>query len=611
MALRSRGASDRIDKHTWLFVLLLLVVLVPIGCVLWFMNEAVAAQSAAARQTVLEAYRGQLRLVRGRVDAHWRDVADDLRATGTPEARFATLIGTEAAEGIAILRPDGTLLYPQCCEFDTRVPAADRQLLDIQLLPPSDPRRAQRIEALAARLNDYAAPMPSAQRLFLMGELRALSANVKLPTEAALRLSTEIVEGGPPATAVDGFRQTALRDVWALTSADGEAIGFYRTGRLEAMLHDLLHQVAPEGIQFIAYPPGEPGDAEAIAAGAWLPGWQLTFVHQTPTPFDDDAGRRVTNYLWVGGAGIALMSALGLVAARAFGRQARLARLKTDLVASVSHELRTPLASMRLLVDGLLRDDAVLDPRKTREYLELISTENGRLSRLIENFLTFSRLERNRHRFAFAAVAPAEIVSAAVSAMQDRLYPGCAIDVTMPEALPAIHADADALVGALLNLLDNAYKYTPDEKRIRVRVSRDASEVVFAVEDNGIGIPLDEQKRIFRRFYRVDRRLSRDTSGVGLGLSIVEEVVRAHRGTVRVRARPGAAARSRAAACESAGGAGPARRLHVKARVLVIEDEPALAARVAGRLRRQRLSRCCRPPMDVPGSTLRSPVSRI
>ncbi|HEY6343430.1 MAG TPA: ATP-binding protein [Bryobacteraceae bacterium] len=95
------------------------------------------------------------------------------------------------------------------------------------------------------------------------------------------------------------------------------------------------------------------------------------------------------------------------------------------------------------------------------------------------------------------------------------------------------------LVTALLNLLDNAYKYTPAEKRISLRAYRDGASVVFAVEDNGIGIAPREQKRIFRKFYQVDRRLARETGGCGLGLSIVDEIVRAHGGSVRLRSRPG------------------------------------------------------------------------
>jgi signal transduction histidine kinase len=113
--------------------------------------------------------------------------------------------------------------------------------------------------------------------------------------------------------------------------------------------------------------------------------------------------------------------------------------------------------------------------------------------------------------------------------------------IDVPSSLPPVMADADALQTALSNLVENALKYTPAQKRIVIRASDGGDgSVLFAVEDNGIGIPLREHRRIFRRFYRVDQRLSRETSGVGLGLSIVELIVRGHHGTVTVQSAPGA-----------------------------------------------------------------------
>jgi signal transduction histidine kinase len=171
----------------------------------------------------------------------------------------------------------------------------------------------------------------------------------------------------------------------------------------------------------------------------------------------------------------------------------------------------------------------------------MLAVENARLSRLIENFLTFSLLERNRHRFVFAPAEPAAIVAAAVETVRERVPADCELRVEVPAALPPVMVDAEALRTALINLLENALKYTPTNKRIVVRADQDGSgAVLFAVEDNGIGIPVREQRRIFRRFYRVDQRLSRETSGVGLGLSIVELIVRGHRGSVTVRSAPGA-----------------------------------------------------------------------
>jgi signal transduction histidine kinase len=515
-----------LDRGTWLFVLLILVVLVPVACLLWFMNEAVTAQSAAARQSVLDAHRGQLRLVRSRLDVHWRTYAARLQRRGDPDQNFARLILDGAAEGIVLLNADGGVLYPR----PLTAAAARRAGLG---------RIDERVIARhAARLNDYSVPMPAWQRLLLMEELRKVSPGIVLPTEDALRLSLDVVGTGIAMIESGGFRRTTVPDVWSLISDDRRVVGLYRTGRLESMMHDALHEVAPEGIIFLALPPASGVDEEAIAAGDWLPGWQLSFMPIDTSIADAAASSQTTFYVSVGVAGIAVIALLGATAGGAFRRQLQLARLKTDLIAAVSHELRTPLTSMRVLVDGLLAD-AELDPRKTREYLAMMATENARLSRLIENFLTFSRLERNRQQFVFAPVHPAQIVSAAVTAVRDRMPESCELREDIAPDLPLILADADAISTALINLLDNAMKYTPALKRIVIRAHCDRAMVVFAVEDNGIGIPVREHRRIFRRFYRIDERLSGETTGVGLGLSIVDLIVRAHGGAVTVRSEAG------------------------------------------------------------------------
>jgi signal transduction histidine kinase len=537
--MRWRSPEANVDRSIGPIALLLVAVLVPAAFLLWFMSETVTTQAAAARQRVIEAYRGQLRLIRPRIDAYWRTHASRLTTTGSPEALFAHLVLEHDADGVVLLNEDGSVAYPQCCELTARAVSVDRQLLAIQDVAPSDPPFQARVDALASRLNDYDDPLPSSQRLFLMGELRALSPNVRLPTEAALRLSTEMLESGAPAAVSDGFSPTAIAEVWSLASPDRRVIALYRTGRIESMMHDVLHQVVVDGVRFIALPPGDGTDAEAIAAGPTLPGWQLTFALLDTTALDDAARRHAMSYVWIGFAGIVLMAVLGATAGGTFRRHLRLARLKTDLVAAVSHELRTPLASMRVLVDGLLADRE-LDPAKTREYLSMMATENARLSRLLDNFLTFSRLERRRHQFVFRDVHPLAIVESALEAVQERVPPGCVLRVDIAPDVPAVMADADALGTAVVNLLDNALKYTHADKRILVRIRRDGRFVVFDVEDNGIGIPVREQRRIFRRFYRVDQRLASETSGVGLGLSIVDLIVRAHGGTVTVRSEAAA-----------------------------------------------------------------------
>jgi signal transduction histidine kinase len=529
------------DGGAWLFVLLALLTVVPAACVLWFMNDALARESAASDLRVLEAYRGQLRLVRSRLDPIWRAHAASLNATGVrPEQRFADLMVDEGADGAILLTADGSVEYPNRGAVRRADTAAIEQQLATAAAAAPD-ARGPIVTAVAARLNDYSAALSASDRLMLMGQLRRLAPNISLPTEAGLRLSLEMLDAERPAPMPQVVRQTATAGVWALSSEDQRVIAFYRVGRLEAMIHDFLHQIAPSGIAFLAVPPDMRADAEAIAAGPWLPGWQLSFMPVESSMVDEREGARRQRwaYVSVALAGIGVIAIVGLVAAGGLRRHLKLARLKTDLVAAASHELRSPLASMRVLVDGLLADDP-LDPKKTREYLELLAVENQRLSRLIENFLAFSVLERHRHRFVFAPAQPSAIVASAVAAIRERTPVDGEVRVEVAPELPPVLADAEALSTALVNLLENALKYTPADKRIVVRASHDGNgSVLFAVEDNGIGIPVREQRRIFRRFYRVDQRLSRDTSGVGLGLSIVDLIVRGHHGTVSVRSVPG------------------------------------------------------------------------
>jgi len=529
--------SDWWDGSARLVTVLVVLTLLPAALVLWFMNVTVASDAAAAQQRIAGAYRGQLRLARSRLDALWRAQADRLNGSGDPSREFQRLITGEVAEGALLLDEKGYIAFPwtdaagDLSVIDARVAAAHR------LLPPA---RDAAVRDIANRLNDYSRHLPAGDRLRLMDDLRSISPNVWLPTQAALQLSLDMIDAERPEPVPDVVRKTSMPDVWALTSSERRTIGLYRTGRIEAFMHDFLHQVSPEGIVFIAYPPDEAADAEAIAAGPWLPGWQLSYEPLDKTLYSTSVRRQRTIYVSAALAGIAVMIVGGLVGGRSVRRHMQLARLKTDLVAAASHELRTPLASMRVLVDGLLADRHI-DPVKTREYLGMIATENARLSRLIENFLTFSRLDRSRQKFNLQRVEPGAVVGDAVGAIRDRLPATCALTVNVDSELPTVLADREGLAAALINLLDNALKYSPGEPRITVSAQRAGDSLVaFAVTDNGIGIAPREQRRIFRRFYRVDQRLSRETSGVGLGLSIVDLIARAHGGHVTVRSKPGA-----------------------------------------------------------------------
>ena len=224
--------------------------------------------------------------------------------------------------------------------------------------------------------------MPAAQRLFLMDELSAAMPSAPaLPTREAERLALRFLDKDTVTPGEPAIERTRLADVWKLASRSGKVEALYRGATVqEAMRTVLEDRNASGGAVFSAHMPGTAGGAEAIAAGPMLPGWQFSFVLANSKLLDDAERARVAGYLWIGYLVVASLVVSGLLLGQWFRREARLARLKTDLVAAVSHELRTPLASMRLLVETLM-DEESPEPAKVHEYLALMARENLRLSR--------------------------------------------------------------------------------------------------------------------------------------------------------------------------------------------------------------------------------------
>lgn len=257
-----------------------------------------------------------------------------------------------------------------------------------------------------------------------------------------------------------------------------------------------------------------------------------------PEALDDAVAEQRRNYIAIGVLITLVVLFITVTAAMTVSRQITLQELKSTSVAIVAHELRTPLASMRMLVDTL-REGRFRNEQQLREYLDLIAGENDRLRRIAENFLTYTRLERGRQALDFEAIAPHMIAAQAAAPFAARLAaPGCVFVLDVPESLPEIRADAAALTQVLANLLDNALKYTGEEKRIVLRAKVDGRMLAFNVEDNGIGIPPAERRAVFEPFHQVDQRLSRTREGAGLGLAIVERIVKAHGGEITIAAAP-------------------------------------------------------------------------
>jgi len=533
------------DVRAWpMLALLLVVVLVAIGCVLWFMREAMGNERLAVREKLAEAYRGQLVLVQAQLLERWNQQLGRLDGPEQDAARFARCVREGLADSVVCFDEQGRVAYPRLSEG--RNAAANAELFSLE---SSTNKTGTQFNEIAARLrdrvNDYATDtLPSAQRRFLMHELQQLDPGLELPTLAGEELAARYLETNPVFVRAPTLHATELRDVWSVGSSNRLTLALFTSTGLQGKLNNLIHDPAlPKGVSLAVISPGDDVMTESTVAtvslGPELGGWRLALSLDDRTLFNTAADRRVARYLVVGSIVIAAMAVLGLLIARGFKRQVQLARLKNDLVATVSHELKTPLTAMRALVDTLL-DSERFDEKTTREYLKLLATENARLSRLIDNFLTFSRLERNKFTFEFTRVRPQQVVEGAVAALGERAQtPGCTLDSHVAANLPSIRGDVDALVTALLNLLDNAWKYSGDVKHIVLRTEARNDRVCFAVEDNGIGLTPRESKRVFRRFYQADQGLSRSIGGCGLGLSIVQSIVEAHHGTVSVESEAG------------------------------------------------------------------------
>jgi signal transduction histidine kinase len=220
-------------------------------------------------------------------------------------------------------------------------------------------------------------------------------------------------------------------------------------------------------------------------------------------------------------------------------RELKLSRLKSDFVANVSHELKTPLALIRLFAETLELGRVPTEEKK-QQYHRIINKESRRLTQLINNILDFSRIEAGRKEYRLVRTDLAAVVRDVVDAYRFPIeQQGFVLDLAIAEDLPEMETDPEALSQALINLLNNAIKYSPDVKRIAVSVRRVADRVLVSVADRGIGIPKGEQKRIFEKFYRVESSLVHTTKGSGLGLALVQHITEAHGGRVEVTSAPG------------------------------------------------------------------------
>jgi signal transduction histidine kinase len=281
----------------------------------------------------------------------------------------------------------------------------------------------------------------------------------------------------------------------------------------------------------------------AVPVGEALPAWRLALSQ--PGGRSPRAAIDRQLMLFTGAFGLLLVViAAGLAATyRLVRRETETARLKAEFVANVSHDLKTPLALIRVFGETL-EMGRVSDEATRQEYYRVITHESERLSRLIENVLDFSRIEGGRRTYDLVPVSVEPLVRDTVESFAYVLAQrGFKVDVAVQPDLPEVPMDVDAVSQALANLIDNAIKYYETRKVLNVEAARRDGGLALTVGDEGIGIPREEQGRIFDKFYRVGRSETQGRRGSGVGLALVRHVAEAHGGRVSVDSRPGEGSR--------------------------------------------------------------------
>lgn len=245
-----------------------------------------------------------------------------------------------------------------------------------------------------------------------------------------------------------------------------------------------------------------------------------------------------TSFLVLGG--LSLLLAAGMVFTyRGVRKEMELAKIKSDFVSNVSHELRTPLALIRLYAETL-ELGRVPQKDKQQDYYCTIRKESERLTALINNILDFSRIEAGRKEYDFRETNLPELVRTTLEAYRYQIeQQGFSFEEKIADDIPPVMVDREAIARSLLNLVNNAIKYSSDDRYLGVNLQRSNGSVKLEVVDHGIGIAREEHSKIFEKFYRVCDPLVHNTKGSGLGLCLVRHIAHAHGGNVEVESVPG------------------------------------------------------------------------
>lgn len=333
---------------------------------------------------------------------------------------------------------------------------------------------------------------------------------------------------------------------------DGSVLVFWRSGgartTLLAAFADRLFAassspatiwrlVDPEGHAIAGAPGIVEGRPVARLIGTSEYPWTIQVWPPAPAPAGLRSGHTVL--LAMMGAMLMFVWAASYSIGRAIRREAGVARLQSDFVAAVSHEFRSPLTAIRQMAEMLEMDRLPTDERR-QTYYRTMAREAARLQRLVETLLNFGRMEAGAARFQFSEIEAGALARDVAGELAPQAQEsGIRIETTGPETGLRVRADPSALAVAIRNLIDNAIKYSPHESVVRIEWGAEGDRVAVRVVDRGPGIPEREQRAIFHRFVRGQAAVDGHVPGTGVGLAMVQEIVRAHGGEIRVASQVG------------------------------------------------------------------------
>ncbi|MBA3476548.1 MAG: PAS domain-containing protein, partial [Actinobacteria bacterium] len=298
-------------------------------------------------------------------------------------------------------------------------------------------------------------------------------------------------------------------------TAAGTITGLLEEEVLGRKIEDVVqgwHEIAP--LIPVASKPGEPVRAETV-----------------PVVFGD-------RELWISGSGVGFEEGT-VYAFRDLTEERALEELKAEFVATVSHELRTPLAAIYGSAQTIRRTDIVLDPEIQDQLLGVIASESDRLGTIVNDLLVAGRLDAGQLPVTVGSWDPVELAAAVVEAARTHLPEEVEVELRAPKQVRNVVADPGQLRQVLVNLVDNAVKYSPEGGLVALSVANGDNAIRFSVEDSGLGIPANEHRRIFEKFYRLDPDMTRGIGGSGLGLYICRELVRRMDGKIWVESKLG------------------------------------------------------------------------